>query len=277
VTTAPEPLGSGSGPVRRARALTRRSVRVERRQFLADGPQAVRESLGGSVGPPSAVEVLATPDAWSRHRELAALADRQAVPTHRVEPAALAGLTGSVSPQGIVAVCRMPGTDLAVAVAGATSCAVVGVHVRDPGNAGSLLRCADASGAAPVIFAGTCVDPFNDKSVRASAGSIFHLPLAVEPSVDAVLDALRAAGVRLLAADAHGDVPLAEAADHGLFDGPVGWLFGNEAWGFEPEVLAQADAVVSVPIYGRAESLNVSMAATVCLYETARVQRLPGS
>jgi TrmH family RNA methyltransferase len=146
-------------------------------------------------------------------------------------------------------------------------------HARDPGNAGTVIRTADAAGAAAVLLTGDSVDPYNGKCVRASAGSLFHLPISVGGDAAADLPALRAAGLRVLAADGHAEVDLDQAADAGLLAGPTAWVFGNEAWGLPEQTRALADEVVRVPIYGRAESLNLATAAAVCLYASARAQR----
>lgn len=123
------------------------------------------------------------------------------------------------------------------------------------------------------MFAGTGVDPYNDKAVRASAGSLFHVPLVTGSTLVDAADALHEHGFVVLAADVAGATSLDAALDEGLLHGRVAWLFGNEAWGLPDDDLALADHVVGVPIYGRAESLNVATAAAVCLYATARAQR----
>ena len=141
--------------------------------------------------------------------------------------------------------------------------------VRDPGNAGTVIRCADAAGADAVVLAGSSVDLYNSKTIRASVGSAFHLPVAVEPSAEAAVRAAREAGLTVLAADGAGEVGLYDAD----LTGPTAWLFGNEAWGLPPELAQLADHRVAIPIHGRAESLNLSTAAALCLYESARSQR----
>jgi TrmH family RNA methyltransferase len=187
-----------------------------------------------------------------------------------VDDAALASLSDAVTPAGVVAVCRAVDVPPAPALAGARL-VVICADVRDPGNAGTVIRCADAAGADAVVLAGHSVDPYNPKTVRATVGSLFHLPLAVEPDPAAAVAAARAAGLGVLAADGAGEVDL-DAADE-LLAGPTAWLFGNEAWGLPDELAALADHRVRIPIHGRAESLNLSTAAAVCLYASARVQR----
>ena len=152
---------------------------------------------------------------------------------------------------------------------------VICADVRDPGNAGTVIRTADAAGADCVVLAGSSVDAYNPKTVRASAGSLFHLPVAVEPDVVTAVAAARAAGLTVLAADGAGEVVLDRGAE-GLLAGPTAWLFGNEAWGLPPETAALADHRVRIPIHGRAESLNLSTAAALCLYASAAAQRGAG-
>ncbi|MEI2821462.1 MAG: RNA methyltransferase [Marmoricola sp.] len=138
--------------------------------------------------------------------------------------------------------------------------------VRDPGNAGTIIRTADAFGVAGVVLAGNSVDPYNPKTVRATVGSLWHVPIVVEPDPVRALSELRAAGYRILATDGNGEVEIQEA---GLTDSHA-WLFGNEAWGLPAELAALADARVRIPMAGRAESLNLSTAAAVALWESTR-------
>jgi TrmH family RNA methyltransferase len=193
-----------------------------------------------------------------------------------VEPSALESLTDTVRPQGVVAVCRFldrPVADLLPADAVTAPLAVVCADVRDPGNAGTVIRCADAAGASLVVLAGDSVDPYNGKSVRASAGSLFHVALAVDRDTTAVLARLRERGYQVLAADGAGELDLDTAADRGTLSRPTAWLFGNEAWGLPGELAGLADHRVRIPIHGAAESLNLATAAAVCLYASARAQR----
>jgi TrmH family RNA methyltransferase len=260
--------------VKRLRRLAVRAVRSERREFLAEGPQAVREALvplGGRSVP--AAEVLASAAGTRRHADLVAAADAAGVPWTVVDDDVLAALTDTVTPQGVVARCAFVDQPLAEVLAADPRLVAVCADVRDPGNAGTVIRCADAAGADGVVLTGSSVDPYNPKVVRASVGSLFHVGLAVQPDPADVTTAVRAAGLIVLAADADGDLDLDEAADSGLLDGPTAWLFGNEAWGLPPQVRGLADRVVNVPIHGRAESLNLATAAAVCLYASARAHR----
>ena len=223
------------------------------------------------------LEVFGTRAAFARHADLVAHAASVDVPVTPVDDAVMAGLSETVTPQGIVAVCATLDTTLdAVAESvrrGAVSLVAVLAEIRDPGNAGTVLRTADAAGAGAVVFAGSSVDPYNGKCVRASAGSLFHLPVVRGVSVAATVDRLRRAGLRVLAADAAGEVALDEMLSAGRLDGGVAWVFGNEARGLPDEVAAAADERVRIPIYGHAESLNLAAAAAICLYASAQAQR----
>ncbi len=257
------PLAAGNGRVKDARRLSRRPERSGRRLFLADGPKAVEGALGveGCV-----VEVFATPAAAAQHAGLLG-----AAAVTLVDDRALASLSDSVTPAGLVAVCRFLDRPAGELLAGA-DLAVVAADVRDPGNAGTLVRTADAVAAAGVVLAGHSVDAYNPKTVRASVGSLFHLPVAVEPDPAAAVAAARTAGLTVLAADGGGDVDLFDADE--LLRRPVAWLFGNEARGLPTELASLADHRVAIPVPGRAESLNLATAAAVCLYTTLRARRV---
>ncbi|WP_049577263.1 TrmH family RNA methyltransferase [Streptomyces sp. SBT349] len=274
---AAEPISARSPRVTAARRLTRRSARGKERRFLAEGPQAVREAVAhGTGGEPTLVEVFATAEAAERHADVVGAAAAAGAPVHLADPAVLADLSGTVTPQGLVGVCRFLDRPLAEIAAARPRLVAVLAHVRDPGNAGTVLRCADAAGADAVVLTDASVDVYNPKAVRASVGSLFHLPVAVGVPVAEAERALSGAGVRVLAADGGGDRDLDAELDAGTMGRPTAWIFGNEAWGLPEETRALADAVVRVPLHGRAESLNLATAAAVCLYASARAQRAPG-
>jgi RNA methyltransferase, TrmH family len=256
--------------VRTARRLARRVSRAEHRLFLAEGPQAVREALRL---PGCVREVFAVPAAAAAHPDLLAAAARVGAPWQPVDDTALGSLTETVAPQGVVAVCRFVDEPFPALLAREPRLLAVCVDVRDPGNAGTVIRCADAAGAGGVVLAGSSVDPYNGKAVRASVGSLFHLPLALEPGTAGVVEALRGAGTTVLAADGAGELDLDDAIDDGLLGRRTAWLFGNEAHGLAEETAALADHRVRIPIHGRAESLNLATAAVVCLYASARAHR----
>jgi RNA methyltransferase, TrmH family len=261
-----------------ARRLAKRAFRARERRFLAEGPQAVREALaahtaarGGGHG--GVHEVFVTREAATRHAEMVDEATNNGVDVYVVSGEVMSSLTQTVTPQGVVAVCAFLDSTVDEVAAAAHRLVALLAHVRDPGNAGTVIRTADAAGADAVVLGSESVDPYNGKCVRASAGSIFHLPIAAGVPIDRAVTALKGRGLTVLAADGHGDLDLDAAIEAGRLDGPTAWLFGNEAWGLPPGTRALADAVVRVPIYGAAESLNLATAAAVCLYASARAQR----
>jgi RNA methyltransferase, TrmH family len=267
--------------VKAARQLGKRALRQRARAFLAEGPQAVGEALAaGDV----VSQLFITATAQARYGELASRAAAQGAEVHPVSGEVMAELAQTVTPQGVLAVCRFVDVPLAAVTEASTAprLVVILANVRDPGNAGTVLRTADAAGADAVLFAGSSVDPYNSKCVRASAGSLFHLPVVTGTPVPEAVQALRTTGLQLLAADGGASTTLDDLDAAGTLGRRTGWLFGNEAWGLPAEVRALADGIVAVPIYGRAESLNLAAAGAVCLYSSARAQgprsptRLPG-
>lgn len=248
------------------RELTTRSGRSARGRFLAEGPQLVGEALAAGV----VQELLCTPEAARRHPGL--LEVWPAAPT-LLDDRAAAVLSETVNPQGLLAVCHAVDVGLAAAIDAVSGLAVLLVEANDPGNAGTVLRTADAAGAQAVLFGAGSVDPYNGKCLRATAGSVFHLAVARDVDVPAALEGARTAGLRVLAATGSGESDLDDEADAGRLAGPTLWVFGNEARGLDPAVAAVCDARVSVPLYGRAESLNLASAAAVCLYASAKAQR----
>lgn len=261
------PLTSGNTRVKDARKLARRASRAADRLFLADGPKAVEAAL---AVPGCVVEVFATTQATDQFAHLVAQAPRWSV----VEDRALASLSDSVTPAGVVAVCRFLDRPVADVLDQARTVGhglvAICADVRDPGNAGTVIRTADAAGAGAVILSGQSVDAYNPKTVRASVGSLFHLPLGIEPDPVQVVATARAAGFQVLAADGSGEVDLEQAAE--VLARPTAWLFGNEAWGLPSDLAELADHRVRIPIRGRAESLNLATAAALCLYASARAQ-----
>ncbi|MEH3034224.1 MAG: RNA methyltransferase [Aeromicrobium erythreum] len=256
--------------MRHARRLATRAFRAKTGEFLAEGPQAVREAVAWG----HAREVFATAEATERYAEIVASAERADVVWSVVDPEVVAEVADAVTPQGLVAVCRgVVGTldDLPERLGLVLVCH----DMRDPGNAGAVVRCADAAGADAVVLTADSVDAHNPKAVRASAGSLFHLPVVAHRDHAEVVALLRSRGVQVLAADGDGDT--------GLFDAdldlaaPTAWVMGNEARGLDPAARDGADRVVSVPILGRAESLNLATAAAVCLYASARERHAVGS
>lgn len=255
--------------LRSARRLLQRKERARRGEFLGEGPQAVREAL---ARPGVVTRLFLTRAAAVAHSDLAAAALGQAVPVVTVEDGELGLLAETVTPQGLIAVCVRPQPALAGVLAEGPRLLVCCAAVRDPGNAGTVIRCADAFGADAVLFTADSVDATNPKAVRASAGSLFHLPVVADLALADAVAAARTAGLQVLAADGRGtDLP--DLAGRGVLARPTLWVFGNEAWGLPDADLTLVDGVVRVPIYGAAESLNLGAAAAVCLYASATAQR----
>ncbi|HWH27333.1 MAG TPA: RNA methyltransferase [Pseudolysinimonas sp.] len=254
--------------VRAVAKLAKRSARTETGLFLVEGPQAVAEAF--AYQPNAVIELFMTPAALDRHSDLVRAAADLGIEAEVVSEQVLDTMADTVTPQGVLVVCRQFAVTVAQLVSGKPRLLAILEEVRDPGNAGTIIRAADAAGADGVILTGRSVDAYNPKVVRSTTGSIFHLPIAQHGTLDDALDAVRAAGVRVLAADIKG-IDLPEV--RGELTQPTAWLFGNEAHGLPDEVLDRADRVVRVPIYGKAESMNLATAASVCIYESAFAQR----
>ncbi|HBX82883.1 MAG: RNA methyltransferase [Propionibacteriaceae bacterium] len=247
------------------RKLLRRKGRKTAGKFLAEGRQAVREALGV----PGLVEVLFV--RWSdaiEHADLIERAREDDVPVYAVSEQNLASMADTVTPQGIIAVVRMSSVSLDVVKN--ARLVVVCAQIRDPGNAGTVIRCADAFGADAVILTEDSVELTNPKTVRASVGTMFHLPVVTGVPLAEALAACRDAGMQVLAADGDSDTLLTDLQDD--LAKPTAWVMGNEAWGLPGEHLALADRSVAVPIYGKAESLNLATAAAICLFSSAAAQ-----
>jgi RNA methyltransferase, TrmH family len=241
--------------------LHKRAFRERERAFLVEGAQVLVEAIESGRG-------LSALFHGEPSGELVRRAAESGADTIHVSEEILERLARTVTPQGFVGVAPFVDVPLE-AVPDRPSCVTLLHAVRDPGNAGTVLRSADAVGADAIVFTATSVDIYNEKTVRSSAGSLFHLPVVRGPETAQAIDALRSRGMRVLAMDAAGASDLYE---QDLVD-PVAFVFGNEAWGLPPEVAALADDVVRVPLSGRAESLNLAAAATVCLFEWERQRR----
>jgi TrmH family RNA methyltransferase len=218
-------------------------------------------------------ELFVTPTAADRSPDLIRAAGAASVLVSEITDRAAAAMSETVTPQGILAVCDLVDQPVDAALAGSPMLVAVLYGIADPGNAGTVLRVADAVGADAVLLAGDTVDPHNGKCVRATAGSLFHLPVARTRDAGDALAACRTAGLQLIAADGHATDDLDTAADQGRLAGPTAWVFGSEAHGLPDELRAATDRALRVPIHGAAESLNLATAAAVCLYTTARAQR----
>lgn len=266
--------------VRAVAALATRSARRRTGTFLVEGPQGCREALRAHLGEGPApveqwpaghvlVQVFVGEGLAERDPDLAALVGRLTdVPVRTATAEVLGAMSDAVTAQGIVAVARIPEERSASAVLEGARLAAVLCRVQDPGNAGTVLRAADAAGADAVVLTPGSVDPFNPKVVRSTAGSLFHVPLAVGVPVGEAAERARAAGLQVWAADGYAPDRL-DKLPRDITGEPTAWLFGNEAQGLDDEEMSRADRRVAVPLYGAAESLNVGTAATVCLYASA--------
>ena len=288
--------------VRKVAALAGRSARRKQQMFRVEGPQSIRSLLAHRAD--LAREVFTTARADGAHPELTDLARTAGIAVHEVEDQIIramvredaAGKTPDgasadganpdganpdggqasgtlTSPQGVLALGRLPAEDpsaavsaIAVLPSGQPLTVVVLHEVRDPGNVGTLIRTADAAGADLVILTRTCADPYAPKAVRASVGSLFHLPVVTGAEIDEVLEALRSAQVTAAATSGYAQAELFTAE----LPSRIAWILGNEAHGLDQRTLEAAPLAVRIPLAGHAESLNVHTAATVCLFETLR-------
>ena len=255
--------------MQRLRRLSRRrSARVEDGAFVIDGPILLTEALAAGL---RVDEVFATPAADT---SAVAAAARAGAVVREVTDDVLARAVDTVTPQGVAAVARRVEVSVEEGVAAAASgpLSLVLVDVADPGNAGTLLRAAEAAGAAAVLFCGDSVDPSNPKCVRASAGALFHLPVVNGGDVVAVLERMRQLGIHTVATVVDDGSPY-DSAD---LTGPVAIVLGSEARGLGEAVVAAVDERLTIPMAGRAQSLNVAMAGSVLCFESLRQRRGSG-
>ena len=269
--------------LRVARSLIRRKERRELGKFLVEGRQAVREALRA----PGVVESIFLRWASAHDNlDLIELARNGGVRVYGVSEQNLATMSDTVTPQGVIAVARNVDVSLSELMGTKrknparekrknqrrdVSLVVICAQIRDPGNAGTVVRCADAFGADAVIFSNDSVEVYNPKVVRASVGSIFHLPIVCGADLGQAIETCRAAGMQVFATDGEAGTDLTDLGDD--LGRPTAWVMGNEAWGLPSEHLDMADRTVAVPIYGQAESLNLATAAAICLYASASAQR----
>jgi RNA methyltransferase, TrmH family len=243
-----------------AARLKKRTYREQERRFLVEGAQCVNEGLASSAS----IEALFHSDA---EHDVVERAERKGVATYRVSEGIMARLTSTVTPQGLVGVA--PFLDVSLdAISEAGSVALLH-EVRDPGNAGTVLRSADAAGLDGVVLSASSVDAYNPKTVRASAGSLFHVPVVRGADTAEAIRVLRDDGLSVLALSADGEADLYEVD----LARPVAFVLGNEAWGLPDAIEDLADLRVRIPIAPRAQSLNLAAAATVAFFEWARQAR----
>lgn len=260
-------LGARHQKVDRLRRLGRqRNLRAGERAFVLEGAKIIGEALDAGL----ALEAVFVDAASAGGPEIASLLERcgdAGVRVHSLAAGVLERVTSTVTPQPVVAIA--PWCDLSLDELVDPTFLVVCADVRDPGNAGTVLRSAEAAGADGVVFCDGSVDVFNPKTVRASAGSMFHVPIVSSGAPADVLERLAASGVRRLGTVAHGGTPYDEVD----LTGPVALVVGNEANGLPDELLGHIDELITIPMAGRTESLNVSMATAVLCFEVLRRRR----
>ena len=253
--------------VRGVAQLAKKDARSETGLFLLEGVQGLKEAL---AHPSLIVELYATEEAVERNADLFdSLADA-GVSVDLASASVLKAMCDTETPQGVVAVCKQLDVSLSSVLSARPRLIAFLSNVRDPGNAGTVLRAADAAGADAVVFSDSSVDVYNPKVVRSTTGSLFHLPIVLGVSMDTAIAEFKEAGLQVFAANGGGD-SLPELGNS-VLAAPTVWVMGNEAWGFEESTLALVDRQVGLPLYGKAESLNMATAASVCLYASAFAQ-----
>ena len=228
---------------------------------MIDGPKLLAEAIDAGV---ELVEVVAEPNASV---DLLSRAEAAGAMVYIVLPGSLAKSVDAQTPQSVAAIARIP-RDPSLAPP-TPNLVIVTVGVNDPGNAGSLLRSADAAGAEMMVFCDDSVDPYNPKCVRASAGSLFRVPVVRAADAAATLGSLKASGVTTLGLVARGGA-VYDQVDYAV---PSAVVLGSEAHGLPAAVESLVDQLVTIPMSGPTESLNVGMAGTIVCFEALRQRR----
>ena len=250
------------------RLLRNKAGRVEAGAFLVEGPQAVREAVLSSA---VVHDLFVTEQAITRFVEVVASARNAGVRTTIVTADVIEAMAQTQAPQGIVASCGLLSYSLSDTVRTGVKTIVALESAADPGNVGTIIRTADAVGADGVVLTEGSVDPLGGKVVRATAGSLFHLPVVDGVTLSSLVDHARRAGMTVVAVTGDGD--------HDLYDWlevapeSICWVFGTEAHGVSEDLRAAADVQLRIPMDGRAESLNVASAVAVCLFADAARRR----
>lgn len=271
-----------TGQIKKAIGLRKRVNRVRYEQALVEGPQAVRELLANA--PELIRDIYVTDTALEQHADINRLLLMADPYTHVLPEDIFAKLSDSA--QGLLAVIDIPDEmSLDDLFEEAPELIVCAIELQDPGNLGTIIRSADACGADAVILGRGSVEAMNPKVLRSTAGSAFHVPIIEDEDISAIVSRAKASGLQIFVADGGGEWDLgvlADAATQGVLDAPGStlpdlrkptlWLLGNEARGFTDEQRGWADAVVQIPMWGKAESLNVAMATTLCLHASATAQ-----
>ena len=253
-----------------ASKLHRGAARRKSGRFLAEGANSVEAALQAGA----AEELFCAVHALDRFRDLVDAAEVAGVPVSPVTPRAVRSLADTVSPAGIIAVCRSVVHEASQVMSVEPSgprphLIAIGQALAEPGNVGTLIRISDALGADAVWLTEGAVDPENTKAVRASAGSLFHIPVVRGVAESDLLTLAHERGLQVAVATGDGEVDI-ESAEEEL-SRPTAWVFGNEARGVTDHLAESADLRVRIPIRGRAESLNIVTAASICLHTSVRL------
>jgi RNA methyltransferase, TrmH family len=259
-------VSPGNERIRRYRRLRKRNFRYREKMFLVEGMQCVAEAL---LSPHDIECVMCSERGMHALEAYSDIIRERSIPCYEVSDEVISCLTDTVTPQGVIAVSCLVDVGLTDILAAEPTTILVANRVRDPGNLGNMIRIADAAGAGGLVICAESADPYNPKTVRSTAGSLFHLPFSVGMDTSRALGDLKKAGYIVLATDAHSGTVIWEAE----WPERLALVMGNEAWGIPSEEEALADKMVRVPLFGKAESLNVSAATAVLLYEAARQRR----
>lgn len=250
--------------------MNKRATRRIEQAFVAEGCELLRCALDADAK----IEAIYIAPHGLDDLEVVELTQRSLERGARIydlESGVMERISDTVTPQPVLSIVKTIDADIEVVAK--ARLVIVLVDVRDPGNAGTVMRTGDASGAAAVIFSGGTVDPYNPKTVRASAGSIFHVPVILAENTLEMFAKLSEFGYQLFGTDAKGEIDYVEVD----WNRPTALVLGNEANGLSDELVGLLDATISIPMVGKAESLNVGIACAVLCFEALRKTRLSPS
>lgn len=249
--------------IRRYRRLRKKNFRYREGLFLVEGMQCVAEVLLSPYVPECLILSEDNSDALTAYADV--IRDR-GIPSLTVRDEVIESLSDTVTPQGMIAVSPLVHVELEEIVRGGASPLLIASRVRDPGNLGTMIRIADAAGVGGMVICAESADLYNPKTVRSTAGSLFHFPIAIGADIASTLRVLHEHEYEVLATDAHAGQDMWEVE----WPSKLALVMGNEAWGIPQEEAEMMDGLVKIPMLGKAESLNVATAAAVLLYEVAR-------
>lgn len=250
--------------MRVARKLSKAVFRKKTRKFAAEGIKLVEEAYKAGKNP----ECLFCVDNTLPMLEMVAdFIENAGTPVYRVTDTIMNKISSNATPPGIIGIIDFVDIDCMKILESNEMAMVFLDGVRDPGNLGAIIRVADACGCGGLILGRGCVDVYNEKVIRATAGSIFNIPISIcDSRCEEFLTAARDSGVRIIGTDATGG----KSYEQAVYTPPYIIVMGNEAWGISPEVRSICEDLITVPIYGKAESLNVAVAAGIVLYHARR-------